>query len=220
MTSHESSNQPLRADARRNRDLIVQAAREAFAEIGPGVSLNEVARRAEVSAATLLRRFPRRADLIAAVYADKICAYVEAMDAALAHPDPWEGFRSYLETAFELQASDRSFADVLTTSLPSAPEFAEERRRAARALPTLIERAQAAGRLRPDFVHQDVALLLLAVAGIANAVRDAAPQAWQRASAMIIDGLQVTTGTPLAEAPTATQIVRALTSERANPRWR
>jgi AcrR family transcriptional regulator len=220
VSSSDPSTQPLRADAQRNRDLIVRAAREAFSKVGPSVSLNEVARRAGVSAATLLRRFPSRGDLIAVVYAEKICQYVDAMDAALADPDPWNGFRSYLETAFQLQASDRSFADVLTASLPSAPQFAEERRRAARALPLLIERAQAAGRLRADFVHQDVALLLIAVAGVADAMRDVAPEAWRRAAAVIIDGLQVTAGTPLVDAPTTAQTYRAFARERPDQRWR
>lgn len=73
---------PLRRDAERNRERIVAAARQAYAEAGLEVSMAEVARRAGVGIATLFRRFPAREDLIDAVFADRMDAYVEAADRA------------------------------------------------------------------------------------------------------------------------------------------
>src|SRR6476646_5256647 len=112
----------LRTDARRNRDLVLAAARELFAEQGLSVSTNEVARHAGVGVATLLRRFPTRDDLIAAVFADKMTAYRAAIANALADPDPWNGFCGYIQRVCLMQVCDRGFADVLTRWFPDAPD--------------------------------------------------------------------------------------------------
>lgn len=209
--SRVEASRGLRSDAARNREAIVTVAQAVFAESGIEASMNEIARRAGVGIATLFRRFSSRDELIAAVFADKIAAYVDAIDQALADPDPWRGFRSYLETALEMQAADRSFTDVLTISLPSAPQFASEQRRAARGLPMLIERAQAAGRLRKDFVHQDVAVLFMAVNGVAAATRDIAPDSWRRLAALMLQALTPESAQPLPDPPSTLQIYRAFT---------
>ena len=113
----------LRADAERNRERVLDAAREVFAEHGLDASTNEIARRAGVGVATLFRRFPTRDDLIAAVFADKMTAYADAIDDALADPDPWHGFCGYIERVCQMQADDRGFADVLTMTFPTAKAF-------------------------------------------------------------------------------------------------
>ena len=170
----------LRADAERNRDRVIHAAREVFAEQGLDASTNEIARRAGVGVATLFRRFPTRDDLIAAAFAEKMNAYAKAIHDALADPDPWHGFCAYIERVCQMQADDRGFADVLTLTFPTANTFEEERTRTALALTELLERAKATGRLRDDFAHQDVPLILMANAGVVTATRDAAPDAWRR----------------------------------------
>ncbi|WP_420363688.1 hypothetical protein AABM26_04995 [Curtobacterium aetherium] len=115
-------------------------------------------------------------------------SYVAAIERALDDPDGWRGFRGYLETAFEMQAADCAFTDVLTMSFPDVPEFTREQRRAGSLLPELVERARTTGRLRPDFVHQDVTLLLLATAGVAKATRHTAPDAWRRVASDVLAG--------------------------------
>src|SRR5215218_1091210 len=159
----------LRADAERNRERVVEAARDVFAEQGLDASTNEIARRARVGIATLFRRFPTRDDLVAAAFADKMHAYSVAIDEALADPDPWNGFCSYIQRICQMQADDRGFADVLTMTFPTAKAFEEERNRSADKLAELLDRAKAAGRLRQDFVHQDVPLILMANAGVVTA---------------------------------------------------
>src|SRR6059036_1995244 len=121
----------LRSDAQRNRERVVEAARDVFAEQGLEASTNEIARRAGVGVATLFRRFPTRGDLIAAAFAGKMHAYAEAIDQALADPDPWNGFCGYIERVCQMQADDRGFADVLTMTFPTAKAFEEERNRSA-----------------------------------------------------------------------------------------
>ena len=95
VTARDSSVAPtpaLRADARRNRERIVAAARVVFAEQGLGASMNEVARRAGVGLATLLRRFPSRDLLVAAALGDRMGEFAALVERALDDPDPWSGF--------------------------------------------------------------------------------------------------------------------------------
>src|SRR5438874_302222 len=96
----------LRADARRNRQRILAAARSVFAEQGLDAPLAEVAGRAGVGIATLYRRFPTREDLIVASFEQKMDAYVNAVDEALQAPDAWSGFQGCLERVCAMQAGD------------------------------------------------------------------------------------------------------------------
>jgi AcrR family transcriptional regulator len=97
----------LRADAERNRERVLSAARKVFAEQGLEASTNEIARRAGVGVATLFRRFPTRDDLVGAVFADKMSAYAAAIDDALADSDPWHGFCGFIERVCRMQAGPR-----------------------------------------------------------------------------------------------------------------
>lgn len=208
--SADSGEATLRADAERNRQRILDAAREVFAEQGLGASTNEVARRAGVGVATLFRRFPTRDDLVGAVFADRMRAYSDAVDEALADPEPWRGFCGCIEATCRMQAADRGFAGVLTLSFPTARALEAERNRSAEALSTLIDRAKATGQLRADFAHQDVPLILMANAGVIAATRDAAPDAWRRIVGYLIQSFAAPAAQPLPEPPTPSQVYRAL----------
>ena len=200
----------MRADAERNRERVLDAARELFAEQGLDASTNEIARRAGVGVATLFRRFPTRDDLVGAVFADRMAAYVAATDEALANPDPWQGFCGYIERICRMQADDRGFADVLTLTFPTAKALEDDRNRAAEALGVLLDRAKASGRLRQDFAHQDVPLILIANAGVVTATRNAAPDAWKRLVGYLIQAFAAEAAHPLPEPPTPRQMYRAL----------
>ncbi len=203
----------LRADAERNRERILEAAREVFAEQGLQASTNEVARRAGVGVATLFRRFPSRDDLVGAVFADKMRAYVDAVDTALAEVDAWQGFCGYIERMCEMQAEDRGFADVLILTFPTAKALEADRNRAFDGLGELIARAKATGRLREDFVHQDVPLILMANAGVVTATRNAAPDAWRRIVGYLVQSFAAEAARPLPPPPARTQVIRALMGE-------
>ncbi|SRR6266545_4000180 len=199
----------LRADAARNREQIILAARRIFAERGLEVPIEQIARQAGVGVATLYRRFPTRTDLVAAVFACKMGAYADAVDQALAEPDPWHGFCGYLERVCQMQADDRGFADVLTLTFPTARPLQAERDRAYHRFVELIDRAKAAGKLRSDFVPEDHILLLMATAGVINATGDTAPDAWKRLLAYLIQAFAAPAG-DLPEPPTPHQMYRAL----------
>lgn len=200
----------LRADAERNRERVIEAACEVFAEQGLQASTNEIARRAGVGIATLLRRFPSREALIAATFSEKIRQYAEALDEALADTDPWRGFCGYIERVCQMQADDRGFADVLTRTFPAAKGLEKERRRSLQSLAELIERAKDAGRLRDDFAPQDVPLILMANAGVVTATRDAAPEAWRRLVGYLIQSFAAEAAKPLPDPPTHRQMHRVL----------
>jgi AcrR family transcriptional regulator len=180
----------LRADAARNRAAVVAAAREVFAEQGLDAPLDEIARRAGIGNATLYRRFPTRADLVAAVFADRMAEDLDAVAAALADPDPWRGFATYVRHLTELQARDRGIADLVTMDVSRAPEIERLRVRAYDQLVELAERARTAGALRPDVTAEDVALALMANAGLVERTEGIAAAASRRLVHLLLDGLR------------------------------
>jgi AcrR family transcriptional regulator len=200
----------LRVDAERNRQRLIAAAREMFAERGLDVPMEDIARHAGVGVATLYRRFPTRADLIAGAFEAKMAAYADAGTQALAHPDPWAGFCAYIEQVCAMQADDRGFATVLCMTFPADKQFEAERDRAYDNFLELVRRAQAAGRLRADFVAEDLAILLMANAGVVAGTADAAPDAWRRFAAYMIQAFSARSAAPLPEPPTHTAMHRAL----------
>jgi AcrR family transcriptional regulator len=207
-----SENRPLRADAERNRERILAAAREVFAERGLDAPFDAIAERAGVGQATLYRRFPRRDDLIVACFAPKLAEYSAAVEEAFAAPDAWTGFCAFVEHVCAMQAVDQAVQDVLTTTFPTAREVEAQRTHAFERLTELIRRAQAEGGLRTDFVTEDVVLLLMANAGVVRAMRAAAPDAWRRFVGLILDGLRADRAHPLPPPPTPAQTYRAMLS--------
>jgi AcrR family transcriptional regulator len=200
----------LRKDAERNRSRIVAAAREVFAERGLAVPLDEVARRAGVGVATLYRRFPTRADLISGVFETKMAAYADSVEQAHADPDPWAGFCALVERLCAMQAEDRGFTDVLTLTFPTHKRFEAARDRAFHSFVKLADRAKAAGELRADFVPEDLAMLLMANAGVINATGDMAPQTWRRLVAYLLQSFAAASAEPLPDPPSPAQMYRAL----------
>lgn len=206
-----AKDRPLRRDAALNRERILVAAREVFAEQGLGASTEEVAKRAGVGVGTLYRRFPSRSDLIACTFAAKMLDYADAVDAALAHDDAWEGFAWFVERVCEMQATDHGMADVLTMTFPMSPEFQEINDRVYLRFATLVARAQRTGRLRKDFTTEDLPLILMANAGVLAATGDSAPDAWRRLVHVVLDGLRTPAPAPL-PAPVAPEQMHAAMS--------
>ncbi|MFY1634162.1 TetR/AcrR family transcriptional regulator [Solwaraspora sp. WMMB335] len=120
----------LRADARQNRDRIVDVARELFAERGLDVPMAAIARHARVGVATLYRRFPTKESLVTEVFAAQFQACVSVIDDALADPDPWHGFCAAIEKVCAMQAADRGFGAAFIAAFPHAVDVDAERSRA------------------------------------------------------------------------------------------
>jgi AcrR family transcriptional regulator len=200
----------LRADALRNRGRILDAARATFAERGLDVPLEDIADRAGVGIATLYRRFPTREALVAATFAAKLTAFAEAAERALDDADAWAGFAGFVEWACATQAVDRAATDLLTLRLPNSDAAEALRERGLRAFSALVRRAQDEGSLRADFVPEDLALLMIANAGVVWATRVAAPHAWRRLVALMIESFRAGHTGPLPAAPTPAQVEGAM----------
>jgi hypothetical protein len=159
--------------------------------------------------------FPRRIDLIAAVFADRMADHARAVDAALASPDPWEGFRSYIEAAAELQVHDRGIADLITMDVSMAPEIHKLRDEAFDGLVEVINRAKATGALRADSTPEDIVMILQANAGLVTRAYPAAGQASRRLIHVLLDGLRADAAT---HGPTVPSPERMRTAMRAHSR--
>ncbi|MEU2898757.1 TetR/AcrR family transcriptional regulator [Streptomyces sp. NPDC001273] len=163
----------VRADARRNRERVLAAARAVFAEHGIDAPMATVARRAGVGVATLYRHFPTRDALVRGAFERQMETCSRALTEALAAPDPWQGLQHLVETVCELQREERGFpAAFLAASPESSAEHAQARKHAERDIMTLVRRAQATGALRADFHPSDLAVILLAHCGLVTALPD------------------------------------------------
>jgi len=202
----------LRADAERNRQRIIDAAEELFARSGLEVPLEDIAQHAGVGIATLYRRFPTRADLVAATFERTISTYAKIVSAALGDPDPWRGFSAMITELCDLQAADAALKDLMTLSVPNSTVVENFRAQVRDDLLTLITRAQATGRLRADFDITDIPMLLLANAGLVTATRGGAPGAGRRFAAYMIQSFRSEATQPLPAPPTQEQITRSLST--------
>lgn len=198
MTAH--LERPLRRDATRNRERVLQAARELFAERGLEVTMDEIARRAGVGVGTVYRRFHNRDEIIAALFEDRMRDYVALGDAALADPDPWAGFVRFLESSLSMQAADRGLKELLMSERRALDRIARVRERVMPLVERLLIRAQEAGALRADVSVRDVPVLSLMVGQVIDFTQDAAPDLWRRYLALLLDGLRAG-GDPLPGAP-------------------
>jgi AcrR family transcriptional regulator len=196
---------PLRADARRNRLRVIDAAKAAFAERGLSVPLEEIAMRAGVGIGTLYRRFPSRTELIAAVIDELSEEFRQLAEATLTDPDPWRGLCRYLEGGLELQVRNQALREVLSAGAEGTYAGAVDLRRHTRPLlKDLMQRGKATGVLRADLEVTDIGAIFWACTGVAEVSARVAPDHWRRHLAVVLDGLRApgTTripGSPLTE---------------------
>ena len=160
--------------------------------------------------ATLYRRFPTRADLIAGAFEAKMAAYADAVTQALADPDPWAGFCSYIGQVCAMQAADQGFAGVLTMTFPMARQFQAERDRAYQGFAELAGRAQSAGKLRADFVPEDLVILPSWPTRRGRRHRQRCPGTRRRFAAYMVQAFSAASAEPLPAPPTPDAIYRAL----------
>jgi AcrR family transcriptional regulator len=178
---------PKRADARRNYEKLLAAAREAFAEEGTSATLEDVARRAGVGIGTLYRHFPTRPDLLEAVYLDEVQAICDAADKYV-DLSPWEALTGWLREFVSFAATKRALAEEMFTYLDrDADVFKSCATAVYGAGEGLLQRAQEAGEVRSD---TDIADVTKMIAGIA-AVKTADPEQIDRIVAIALDGLRV-----------------------------
>lgn len=158
----------LRADARDNRDRIVDAAEQLYAVEGLSIPMSEIARRAGVGAATLSRRFPTRESLMDAVFARQLGWWMGAVDEAASAPDAWGALTGLLEEACVQQAHDGVCADLVVRSFLQGRSFEAERAVVRATVERIIAQAQRDGKASVDVGWDDVVLLIEANAGASS----------------------------------------------------
>lgn len=171
-----------RSDARENRDRILAAAAQAFADEGFGVSLIEIARRAGVGNATLHRNFTKE-QLIDELFEDWYGRRQAVAESALADPDPWHGLVSFLEDALADGTRNRAIGALLAV----CPGWRERFRDL---MTGLLARAQDSGQARGDLTVADVTLALLGVARTMAITSQSSPGQWRRHLAIVLDGMK------------------------------
>jgi AcrR family transcriptional regulator len=204
----------LRSDARDNRERILDAARTVFAAEGLDAPMREIARGADVGPATLYRHFPTKELLVTEAFTDQMRACYVVADEGLADPDPWRGFRLVIEKVCELQARDQGFTAAFMSAYPNAIDFAADRERTLNSIAELARRAKDAGRLRPDFVLDDLILILMANSGIHATSPAARVAASRRFAALAIQALQASSDAP--PLPPAARLAPAVSIPRRN----
>jgi AcrR family transcriptional regulator len=209
-----SQARPRRADAERNRARILAAASELFAERGLDASMPDLAERAGVGIGTVYRAFPDKDHLLGAVMSERLRWLAAEIEAATQAEDPWMAFTDVIWKGAALHVKDQAFHQCMRAAL-ELPEVREARGRTLDAFQRLIERAQAAGAMRPDVVAEDIPMLLAGV-GLSRAAGPGAP--WERHLAVVIDGLRAEGAHPLPRRPMGRGRLDAIVSELPCPR--
>lgn len=195
MTSSEIVETPVdrRADSRRNRRRLVEAARELVAEKGMDVTAAEIAGRAEVGVGTLYRRFGSKDALIRDILADGINEVEAVAQAALTDPDAWNGLSSFFAFFSQTQVDNQGIAEYLSlsTSVP-ADEMEKMNVGLSGLVQKLVRRAHREGSLRADVTWEEVVLLSRASVSAAECLGvHASSGQSQRACAIILSGMKV-----------------------------
>jgi AcrR family transcriptional regulator len=197
----------LRSDAARNRERVIAAAEEVFAEHGLEAGVEEIAQRAGVGVGTLYRRFPTKDALIAELVRELLTRVLDEAHAAREAPSG-TGLELFLYATAEAQARHRGCLARLWDDEPTAQLRAEIRTAMAR----LLAQAQEHGEIRADAAAGDLDLIFWSLPGVIETT-DGLPQAWRRHLALMLAGLRPS-GTPLADPALSTAQVKAIRNRR------
>jgi AcrR family transcriptional regulator len=185
--ARDDAEKPMRADARRNRQRLVDAAREVFTEQGASASMEAIAKRAGVGVGTLYRHFPNRFDIVEAVYQDDVDELEDAAYRAVAELEPWLAVEAFFEAFMSYARRKSAMMSELHQAFEKHPEFKSKmRERIDGSFALVMDRAKAAGVLRTDIEGSDVTQLVGPIctnAGIS-------PAQSRRLVGMILDGLR------------------------------
>jgi len=193
--SRHASSEPvhvdraLRADARRNREAVIAAAKKLFADQGLDAQMPDVARIAEVGVGTVYRHFPTKDDLIAALVAERFERLAEKAREGVEADDPWQALGAFIRFSAQIQADDRGLCEVMG----SRPEVMDAAARDV-GLPVLcerlVERAQRSGELRRDLTWEDIPMIACGLGRITQAAAGPSAGRWPRLVEIILDGLR------------------------------
>lgn len=193
-----SADRRVRADAQRNIDTLLQAAKAVFAASGVDAPVREIAEKAGVGVGTLYRHFPQRADLIAAVFRREMDACADAAPMLAAGHPPFEALANWIQRYAAFVATKRGLAKALHSGDPAfEPLRGHFEQRIRPALRALLQSAAAAGEVRADVDADDI---ISAVSSLGMSAGNDRPGRAERMVALLVDGLRYGTK-PAANTP-------------------
>jgi AcrR family transcriptional regulator len=178
----------MRADARRNRERVLEAGREAVAEYGLDAQMDDIAARAGVGVGTVYRHFPTKEALLDALVGERWRKLAEAAGPSFEADDPWQGLTDFLWRCAYMHRDNRAWGQLAA----AAPlEFGrEEQQELMRVTHELLERAQKAGQARKDLTGQDIGMLMCGTCGVMQTTSDGR---WERFFELALEGLRART---------------------------
>jgi AcrR family transcriptional regulator len=183
----DTVDRPMRADARRNYEQLLDAARKEFMDQGGGAAMAAIAKRAGVGIGTLYRHFPKRIDLVEAVYRDDVDALIGTAERGLADLEPWDALQGWLRAYVDYGRSKRTFLNELHEAFEKNPDLKPaSRERVWDACERVLQRAQDAGVARRDIDGED--LMQLVSPMCMNSTLTA--EQGDRLLGMVLDGLR------------------------------
>jgi AcrR family transcriptional regulator len=180
----------LRKDAALNRERLLAAASELFAERGLDVTLNDIAHQAGVGVGTAYRRFANKAEVIDALFEERLQEIARLASEALAKDDAWEAFVTFFEQALELLFGDRGLTQLMNNPQLGRDRLKDARDRNASLVAEVVDRAKRQGSLRQDFDQTDAVFIQLALTAVMDSTREVAPQLYRRYLIMFLDGIR------------------------------
>jgi AcrR family transcriptional regulator len=178
---------PMRADARRNRELLIDAAREVFSAQGAAASMEAIAKAAGVGVGTLYRHFPNRLDLVEAVYQTDVAELWETAQRVSADLEPWPAVEAFFEAFLRYARTKQALMSELQQAFEKNPELRPRARGMLESsFDLVIDRAKAAGAVRPDVTGSDVMQLVAPVCTNGSIE----PEQANRLLRMVLDGMR------------------------------
>jgi AcrR family transcriptional regulator len=185
---HDSADRPVRADAQRNIDTLLETAMAVFATSGVDAPVREIAEKAGVGVGTVYRHFPQRSDLIAAIFRREIDACADAAPVLAAQHRPGEALARWMQRYVGFIAAKRGLATALHSGDPAYATLpAYFQKRLEPALRGLLEAAEAAGEVRSDIAAKDI---LSAAASLCMQAYNQGPEHARRMVSLLVDGLR------------------------------
>jgi AcrR family transcriptional regulator len=188
------ADRPLRADAARNVERILRAAREIYSELGPEAPVEAVARHAGVGERTLYRRFPTKADLVRAALDQSIAEdLMPSIEEARRAGDPLRGLTQLIEAAISLGAREHHLLNAAHRAGSLTPDISNS---LDEALDDLVRRGQQTGQIRADLVADDLPRLIAMLYSVLSTM-DSTGDGWRRYVALILDAISIGERQPL-----------------------